>query len=178
MQMVNLKSNPNVIFAAAYAKINLHLEVLGLRTDGFHEVAMVIQSIDLLDEIVFSETNDGLIRLSCDDQNLSIGEDNLILKAAKLDFVSLQNLIPENTSLPPRPKTPSKSKDIDEIATRYLRAQVESLGDIKQQIEYQVSARLGSINVKKIIDEVLKQKSDINIFDAFNALVWKYAANL
>lgn len=94
-----------------------------------------------------------------------------ILKAAKLDFVSLQNLIPENTSLPPRPKTPNKSKDIDEIATRYLRAQVESLGDIKQQIEYQVSARLGSINVKKIIDEVLKQKSDINIFDAFNALV-------
>jgi 4-diphosphocytidyl-2-C-methyl-D-erythritol kinase len=33
----------------APAKINLHLEVLGLRADGFHELAMVMQSIELLD---------------------------------------------------------------------------------------------------------------------------------
>ena len=35
----------------APAKVNLHLEVLGLRSDGFHELAMVMQSIDLSDEL-------------------------------------------------------------------------------------------------------------------------------
>ena len=35
----------------APAKINLHLEVLGLRPDGFHELAMVMQSIDLADRL-------------------------------------------------------------------------------------------------------------------------------
>ena len=35
----------------APAKINLHLEVLGLRPDGFHELAMLMQSLDLVDEL-------------------------------------------------------------------------------------------------------------------------------
>ena len=39
----------------APAKINLHLEVLGLRDDGFHELAMVMQSIDLADELTTEE---------------------------------------------------------------------------------------------------------------------------
>ena len=34
----------------APAKINLHLEVLGLRDDGFHELSMVMQTLDLADE--------------------------------------------------------------------------------------------------------------------------------
>ena len=96
---------------------------------------------------------------------------NAILKAARLDFVSLQNTLPENINLVSKPRTPSKSKDVVEIAERYLRAQKDLMPDIKKQIEYEVSTRLSSISVKKIIEEVLKQKSDINIFDAFNALV-------
>ena len=39
------------VCVSAPAKINLHLEVLGLRSDGFHELAMVMQSIDLADEL-------------------------------------------------------------------------------------------------------------------------------
>ena len=38
------------VCVSAPAKINLHLEVLGLRGDGFHELAMVMQSIDLADD--------------------------------------------------------------------------------------------------------------------------------
>ena len=34
----------------APAKINLHLEVLGLRDDGFHELSMVMQTLDLADD--------------------------------------------------------------------------------------------------------------------------------
>ena len=68
----------------APAKINLHLEVLGLRADGFHELAMVMQSIDLADELACENTADGRIHLSCDVEGLSTGDDNLITRAAHL----------------------------------------------------------------------------------------------
>ena len=74
----------NSLRAIAAAKINLHLEVLGLRKDGFHELAMLMQSIDLFDEIDFTKTNNSKIMLTSDDQTLSTGDDNLILRAAKL----------------------------------------------------------------------------------------------
>ena len=68
----------------APAKINLHLEVLGLRADGFHELAMVMQSIDLADELLCDNTADGQIHLRCDVEGLSTGGDNLITRAAEL----------------------------------------------------------------------------------------------
>ena len=72
----------------APAKINLHLEVLGLRQDGFHELAMLMQSIDLFDEIDFTKTNDGRIKLTSNNDELSNQDDNLIIRAAKLLFHS------------------------------------------------------------------------------------------
>ena len=74
----------NFLRINAPAKINLHLEVLGLRQDGFHELAMVMQSIDLADSLVITSNNDGLIKLKVDDPSLSAGDDNLIMKAARL----------------------------------------------------------------------------------------------
>ena len=68
----------------APAKINLHLEVLGQRSDGFHELAMVMQSIDLADQLDCSNSADGLIHLSCDQPGLSCGSDNLVMRAAEL----------------------------------------------------------------------------------------------
>ena len=68
----------------APAKINLHLEVLGQRADGFHEFAMVMQSIDLADQLDCSNSADGLIQLSCDQPGLSCGSDNLVMRAAEL----------------------------------------------------------------------------------------------
>ncbi|MFM9110785.1 MAG: 4-(cytidine 5'-diphospho)-2-C-methyl-D-erythritol kinase [Prochlorococcaceae cyanobacterium] len=67
----------------APAKINLHLEVLGLRPDGFHELAMVMQSIDLADELAMAPTADGAITLVCDRPELPCGPDNLIVRAAE-----------------------------------------------------------------------------------------------
>ena len=69
---------------SAPAKINLHLEVLGLRADGFHELAMVMQSIDLADELSCINTADGSLHLTCDCDDLSCGRDNLIVRAAEL----------------------------------------------------------------------------------------------
>ena len=73
-----------MLTVTAPAKVNLHLEVLGLRSDGFHELAMVMQSIDLADCLQFTNTADAKITLSCDDPTLSTGADNLVLKAAEL----------------------------------------------------------------------------------------------
>ena len=68
----------------APAKINLHLEVLGQRADGFHELAMVMQSIDLADQLDCVNSADGLIQLSCDQPGLSCDSDNLVMRAAEL----------------------------------------------------------------------------------------------
>jgi 4-diphosphocytidyl-2-C-methyl-D-erythritol kinase len=68
----------------APAKINLHLEVLGLRGDGFHELAMVMQTIDLRDELRLLPSADGAISLSCDQPGLPTDGSNLIVKAAEL----------------------------------------------------------------------------------------------
>jgi 4-diphosphocytidyl-2-C-methyl-D-erythritol kinase len=67
----------------SFAKINLHLEVLGRRGDGFHEIFTIFQTISLCDEITF-EVNDSEIELSCDDPLVSIEESNLIMRAATL----------------------------------------------------------------------------------------------
>ena len=66
------------------AKINLHLEVLGLRPDGFHELAMVMQTIELLDLLRFAPTADGQIQLSCDRPELPTDASNLVVQAAEL----------------------------------------------------------------------------------------------
>ncbi|MFM8524075.1 MAG: 4-(cytidine 5'-diphospho)-2-C-methyl-D-erythritol kinase [Cyanobacteriota bacterium] len=68
----------------APAKINLHLEVLGLRPDGFHELAMVMQSIDLADTLELRPTADAAIRLVCDQTELPTDGNNLIVRAGEL----------------------------------------------------------------------------------------------
>ena len=78
------KANDNFIIAEAYAKINLHLEVLGIRKDGFHELAMVMQSINLSDQLMMIKSSDNNITLKSNNNEISNGEDNLIIKAAKL----------------------------------------------------------------------------------------------
>jgi len=69
---------------SAPAKINLHLEVLGLRPDGFHELAMVMQTLDLADSLSLRPTADGAVTLHCDRADLPTDSNNLIVKAAEL----------------------------------------------------------------------------------------------
>ena len=65
----------------AYAKINLTLEALGRRDDGYHEVATIMQTIDLHDIVRLSHADD--LALTCDDPALQ-SPDNLAYKAAAL----------------------------------------------------------------------------------------------
>lgn len=66
----------------AYAKINLGLKVLGKRIDGFHDLDMLMVSIDLHDDLNFVE-NDKIIIESNDFKHIPL-EDNLIYKTIKL----------------------------------------------------------------------------------------------
>jgi len=65
----------------AYAKINLTLEALAKRSDGYHEIASVLQTISLHDTLSFEPCDS--IKLSCTDPNLE-SDDNLVVKAAYL----------------------------------------------------------------------------------------------
>ena len=51
------------------AKINLHLEVLGKRKDGYHELAMLMQSISLEDYLEIEPNTYGVINLSSNNNN-------------------------------------------------------------------------------------------------------------
>ncbi len=65
----------------AHAKINLTLEVLGKRDDGYHEIVSVIQTVDLHDTVAL-ESADGIV-LECDRPELAT-PDNLAVRAAHL----------------------------------------------------------------------------------------------
>lgn len=67
----------------APAKINLSLKVLRKRTDGFHEIETLIAPISLYDKIDIEKQN-RWIDFACDDPTLSTGNDNLVVRAAKL----------------------------------------------------------------------------------------------
>jgi 4-diphosphocytidyl-2C-methyl-D-erythritol kinase len=73
-------SPPATIAIDAPAKLNLGLEVLGRREDGFHEIATIFLAIDLHDSLTLT-SSDRLI-LRSDDPRLS-GEENLILRALR-----------------------------------------------------------------------------------------------
>lgn len=75
--------NINKITRKAYAKINLGLDVLRRRPDGYHEVKMIMQTVSLYDTLTFTKQETG-INVTTDKEELPGDESNLIYKAAKL----------------------------------------------------------------------------------------------
>ncbi|GAB4145463.1 MAG: 4-(cytidine 5'-diphospho)-2-C-methyl-D-erythritol kinase [Cyanobacteria bacterium J069] len=68
----------------APAKINLYLEIIGDRPDGYHELAMVMQSVSLADRIDLRANGVERFHLSCDSPDVPADESNLAYKAAIL----------------------------------------------------------------------------------------------
>lgn len=71
------------------AKINLSLDVIGKRPDGYHELRMIMQTVDICDLITVSLNDNGNITVYSDNKNVPLGEDNIVYKAAKLFFDKL-----------------------------------------------------------------------------------------
>ncbi len=74
---------------AAAAKVNLHLEVLGRRPDGYHEVRTLLQSVDWYDDLEAEAAHEGELNLEVEpDGAAPTGDDNLVLRAARLLWAS------------------------------------------------------------------------------------------
>jgi 4-diphosphocytidyl-2-C-methyl-D-erythritol kinase len=89
--------SPNTARVLAPAKLNLFLEVLGKRSDGYHELDTVMTTVDLHDEVVAARRDDGRLTLHVSDARTRRGDspvaaatpipdgpDNLVLRAAEL----------------------------------------------------------------------------------------------
>lgn len=67
----------------APAKVNLHLQVLGARPDGYHELSTLFQSVDLVDELWAESAPAGVLDLQVEPEGVvTAGDDNLVLRAA------------------------------------------------------------------------------------------------
>ena len=75
--------NRRSVALAACAKININLQILGRRPDGFHEVRTRMCPVSLSDEVVVKEASGGRSSLSCSDPALPVDESNLALKAVR-----------------------------------------------------------------------------------------------
>lgn len=91
----------------AYAKINLYLDVVGKREDGYHDILSVMHTVNLYDTVAV-ELSDSF-SMECTDSSLSCGEDNLCIKAARAFYdaygreggcrISLTKVIPSQAGL-------------------------------------------------------------------------------
>lgn len=77
-------SPPAPFELAAPAKINVFLEVVGKRPDGYHELVTVMLRTDFCDRLRFEATDDEVIELTCSDAALPTDGRNLVVKAAEL----------------------------------------------------------------------------------------------
>ncbi len=72
---------PKRFYALARAKVNLALEVLYKRSDGYHEIETIYHSIDLFDELDIDIRRDGQIDITCTDPDIPTDETNLCHRA-------------------------------------------------------------------------------------------------
>ena len=79
-----LRRRGDGVLVRAPAKVNLFLEVLRRRDDGYHELATLMTAVSLYDTLRFRDDPSGSVRLRCDRPDLSAGPDNLICRAAEL----------------------------------------------------------------------------------------------
>ena len=69
--------------ARAPAKMNLSLRVGPIGPDGYHRLDSVVAKITLYDELTFAVRGDDVLSLTCDDPAVAVGEENLVLRAAR-----------------------------------------------------------------------------------------------
>ena len=74
------------LFARAYAKVNLSLDVLRRREDGYHDLRMVMQTVDLCDELTLMLTDEPEFAVRSNMRFLPEGADNLAAKAARVYY--------------------------------------------------------------------------------------------
>lgn len=79
-----IQRHADAVVVQAPAKVNLFLEVLAKRPDGYHEIATLMVAVDLYDTLEFKEERSAKIDIRCDNPELGTGPENLIYQAAAL----------------------------------------------------------------------------------------------
>ena len=79
------------LYEGAFAKVNLTLDVLGKRADGYHDIKSVMQTISLRDDIQIDLGTGKPWSIICDKEDVPTDETNLCWKAAKLFFDTTKN---------------------------------------------------------------------------------------
>jgi len=77
-----VKTPCSLIAVRCPAKLNLFLEVLGRRADGYHELDTVMQAVDLYDELLVTPLDGEGVWLSCSEPSLPTDEGNVVVRAA------------------------------------------------------------------------------------------------
>ncbi len=75
--MIKIKAN---------AKLNLYLKIIGERQDGYHNLDMIMQSIDLSDTLTFEKS--GATRISCNKSRIPTNQKNIAYTAAQAFFMA------------------------------------------------------------------------------------------
>lgn len=70
----------------APAKINLSLDIIGRRPDGYHTLDMVMQSVTLSDTISLSRNESGSVQVICDESDVPCSQENTVFRAANAFF--------------------------------------------------------------------------------------------
>lgn len=83
LKLLMIEQDEGRIRLRSPAKINLFLEPLRKRPDGYHEIVTVMQTVDLCDEVEIERTDPGLV-LECDGADVPAGPDNLAWRAAEV----------------------------------------------------------------------------------------------
>ncbi len=80
--LINRFADDVVVWAPA--KVNLYLELLGKRPDGYHELETLMVAVRLFDTLVLKDDPSAMVRLRCTHPTLPTGDDNLAMRAARL----------------------------------------------------------------------------------------------
>ncbi len=96
------------LYEGAFAKLNLTLDVLGKRPDGYHDIKSVMQTISIRDDIELELGTGEAWRLECDKENIPTDETNLAWKAAAL-FCKELHKDPEGLTIRITKRIPSEA---------------------------------------------------------------------
>lgn len=137
----------NKLTAKAYAKINLSLDITGIREDGYHLLSTIMQSISLHDTLSFEKCDDEGIFITCDDDTIPTDEKNIVCKAAAKLFDSSEKEISNGVKIHLEKKIPHGAGlgggSADAAATLIALNKLYDLGFSKKEL-LKIGVRVGA----------------------------------
>ncbi len=137
----------NKLTAKAYAKINLSLDITGIREDGYHLLSTIMQSVSLHDTLSFEKCDDEGIFITCDDDTIPTDEKNIVYKAAAKLFDSSEKEISNGVKIHLEKKIPHGAGlgggSADAAATLIALNKLYDLGFSKKEL-LKIGVRVGA----------------------------------